>query len=114
MDDDIPYLSAPGSFEWDAGIEFGSALDRRFPGQDAHEFGLAVAYNDRGPLEPDAPIQALVMVVQGERDRTDWTWLVLINGTWWAATGGCDYTGWDCQSWLDWCEAIIRVVGPGR
>lgn len=39
----------------------------------------------------------------GERDSMDnWQWVVkLNNGCHYFVEGGCDYTGWDCQSWLE-------------
>jgi hypothetical protein len=35
----------------------------------------------------------------GENDGLDWiVWGVLKDGRYFIATGGCDYTGWDCRA----------------
>lgn len=40
--------------------------------------------------------------ITGERDEKDWHWLVgFQDGKVGYITGGCDYTGWDCQSFLN-------------
>jgi hypothetical protein len=37
--------------------------------------------------------------VDGERDECDWFWVLkLKSGQFAYLQGGCDYTGWDCQS----------------
>lgn len=37
--------------------------------------------------------------VYGENDEADWYWIIKMkDGTWGLGQGGCDYTGWDCQS----------------
>jgi len=42
----------------------------------------------------------VLAVIEGENDGENWHWLLLLNdGTFAYLTGGCDYTGWDCQSW---------------
>lgn len=44
-------------------------------------------------------IQSIVAEVCGENDGCDWYWLLLMKGgAFKFAQGGCDYTGWDCQS----------------
>jgi len=34
----------------------------------------------------------------GANDESDWYWILTVDGKTYYATGGCDYTGWDCQS----------------
>lgn len=59
-------------------------------------------------------IQQVLAVIEGENDGANWHWVLqlkpesAVDGKWFAyLTGGCDYTGWDCQSsassdfWLD-------------
>lgn len=49
-------------------------------------------------------------VVEGENDGPAWHWIVrLQDGSAWYLTGSCDYTGWDCQSWL----SASRLQNPG-
>ena len=62
-------------------------------------------YNDYGPAAR-LPITGLVLEQQGEHDGNNWIWRVTLgDGSTWIAEGGCDYTGWDCQSHLDWESA---------
>lgn len=50
-------------------------------------------------LEDD--IDQILAEVTGENDGCDWYWVLkLKDGTFVLLHGGCDYTGWDCQSSL--------------
>lgn len=41
----------------------------------------------------------IALELTGENDGAEWHWIVeLQDGTWAYVHGGCDYTGWDCQS----------------
>lgn len=45
-------------------------------------------------------IQKVLAVWEGENDEDDWRWVLqLKDGRFVFLQGGCDYTGWDCQSW---------------
>lgn len=45
-------------------------------------------------------IERILAVWEGENDREDWRWILqLKDGRFVFLRGGCDYTGWDCQSW---------------
>lgn len=45
-------------------------------------------------------IDMIVAEVCGENDGNDWYWILQMkDGTFANASGGCDYTGWDCQSY---------------
>lgn len=104
MDDvDVPPVVLPGSEgHWNA-YDHGDKLDRLFPGQDAFDLMYACQYNGWGPLTDGVGVVRLTMAQQGCNDEEDWIWFVeLTDGTVWQAMGGCDYTGWDCQSWLTW------------
>jgi hypothetical protein len=41
----------------------------------------------------------LYACVMGENDEYDWYWLIRKDKWFYYVQGGCDYTGWDCQSW---------------
>ncbi len=44
-------------------------------------------------------VAGLIAEVPGHNDEDDWFWVgKLKNGKFFGARGGCDYTGWDCQS----------------
>jgi len=52
-------------------------------------------------------IEKVLAVWTGEHDGDDWRWVIKVNkdcskangGRYVFVQGGCDYTGWDCQSW---------------
>ena len=47
-------------------------------------------------------VDKVLAVIEGENDKRDWHWVVrLKNHHLVYLRGGCDYTGWDCQSWAD-------------
>lgn len=104
MSDSYPIIELPGSETWERGYHWGSALAKAFPEQDAHELSSACVYNDYGPAATQRIIN-LVLLEQGENDGARWVWRVTFaDGTTWVAEGACDYTGWDCQSSLEWTE----------
>ena len=52
----------------------------------------------------------ILAVHEGENDEDDWRWILKVtpecakkngNMRFVFLQGGCDYTGWDCQSWAD-------------
>lgn len=106
MTDDYPIIRLPGDDQWVAGDDSGQKLDELFPGQDAWDFAIGCSYNDWGPLKDEGiGIASLVMIAQGENDGAEWEWEVKTSdGRSWHVQGGCDYTGWDCQSGLTWTE----------
>lgn len=87
---------------WTA-YELGDKLEKVFPDQDIMEFLLACEHNSSEATEiSDLAITEFKMLQQGEHDCKDWIWRITTeDGSEWVAIGGCDYTGWDCQSWLD-------------
>lgn len=52
-------------------------------------------------------IETVLAVWTGENDGDDWRWVIKVtkecakkhDGRYVFLMGGCDYTGWDCQSW---------------
>jgi len=102
MDDNVPHVMLPGSDAYWRSWEAADALEAQFPKQEARDFVYACHYNGAGPWN-DAVIVGLLCVEAGENDERPWIWLVALdNGAHWWAVGGCDYTGWDCQSYLEW------------
>jgi hypothetical protein len=44
-------------------------------------------------------VERVLAVIEGEPDGPDYHWILLLkDGRHAYLTGGCDYTGWDCQS----------------
>lgn len=73
--------------------------------------------NDIGITQFD--IAEVVAIWEGQNDGDDWRWIVKLAGGGYAyIRGGCDYTGWDCQSfaWMsrqDNAEACVGVDPSG-
>lgn len=63
---------------------------------DWYDLSYALQYNDvTGPSQ----IKRGLSCIEGCNDEEDWHWLVeLEDNTIAYLRGGCDYTGWDCQS----------------
>jgi hypothetical protein len=63
----------------------------------------AVSYNGGLDLEL---VKGVVACVYGENDEAYWHWILKMkDGKYGYAVGGCDYTGWDCQSWFNFVPA---------
>ena len=57
------------------------------------------AFECNGLSETLDNIDVIVAEVCGENDGVDWYWILQMkDGTFGNASGGCDYTGWDCRS----------------
>ncbi len=63
-------------------------------------------------------IERVLAVNEGTHDDRDWYWVILLrDGRYVYLQGGCDYTGWDCQSSADTAfyptaeEAACGTVG---
>ena len=64
---------------------------------DMDDIGYAFKYNSLADRLND--IDVIVAEVCGANDEYDWYWILQMkNGTFSWASGGCDYTGWCCQS----------------
>lgn len=62
---------------------------------------LQLAIENNAINEDIDNITHIVAEVCGENEEYDWYWIVkLKNGKFKLIWGGCDCTGWDCQSWL--------------
>lgn len=100
----ITLTATPKQNSWNDGWNIGTILEHFFPNEDPINFAQACAYNDWGPVLKDGSLQieGLLMLEEGEHDGDECVWLVRASGHHFIATGGCDYTGWDCQSHLRW------------
>lgn len=62
------------------------------------DIGSAIDHNGN---HHESPVVEVILEILGENDAADWHWIVkLENGRYAYGWGGCDYTGWDCQSAL--------------
>lgn len=72
-----------------------------------HEFKTAIDCN-HCPI-PQEQIKYIEVIVVGERDGGPWVWKISDSEQWFnhagktfIGVGTCDYTGWDCQSGIEW------------
>lgn len=57
-------------------------------------------------------ITEILANIEGQNDGNNWIWIVALdNGKFAYLEGGCDYTGWDCQSSLD--STILNTPTDG-
>lgn len=64
---------------------------------DAYDLEACLQYNNVGFKDTD--VAERLLTIKGENDVHEWHWIVrLHDGRWAYVVGGCDYTGWDCQS----------------
>lgn len=57
-------------------------------------------------------IKNVIAVWEGENDGDDWRWILLMDdGRYVFLQGGCDYTGWDCQSWAT--HSVVNTPEEG-
>lgn len=61
-------------------------------------------YNQQpAPLDDVLHVESVLAIWEGRNDAEDWRWVLkLITGEFVLLRGGCDYTGWDCQSWASY------------
>lgn len=81
-----------------------------------YDLGAAFRYHN---LEVASKPVEIVLELTGQNDGAEWHWILrLEGGTYAYVTGGCDYTGWDCQSSAsvyeaDTFEDILMQVSEG-
>ncbi len=98
-----PLINIASAVDWNETYEAGEKLDKQFPNQDAWDFLSAVRHNGHPFGEEPPAITDIKMTKQGANDEGSWEWKVsFANGDIWKVEGWCDYTGWDCQSGIDW------------
>jgi hypothetical protein len=100
---DAPLVPIPGSETWADGYHLGTLIEARFPDVDGYDFGQAWGLAEGGPEGKE--IKNVAMLQQGENDGPNWVWAVFFDeDDIWILSGGCDYTGWDCQAGADWTK----------
>ena len=53
----------------------------------------------------NSTVDKIIACIPGANDEENWYWLVTDKtGDIWYISGGCDYTGWDCQSHLNYIK----------
>ena len=50
----------------------------------------------------------VLLEITGENDEADWHWIVTTTSGFAYISGGCDYTGWDCQSGAERFDAATQ------
>lgn len=96
----LKYALTAGQRSWDDPTDLAYALD-----------------NNTVKASSDTVTQVLGYI-PGENDGPDWHWLVKLGNDKIAyLRGGCDYTGWDCQSYVsmvneyDTLEQALSTLG---
>ncbi len=88
-----------------------------------YDLVAALEYNPDAGITVDQ-IDKVLAVVEGERDESDWRWILKLKkgapAKFAFLQGGCDYTGWDCQSWAkaEFASTALKAAayaktGPG-
>jgi hypothetical protein len=92
--------------KWEDGYEWGAFVERTFPGQECWDLCQCINYNiDELMFANFADVTCLQV---GQGDESNWHWKVtLASGRIIVIVGGCDYTGWDCQSWGNYKEVVL-------
>lgn len=50
----------------------------------------------------------VLLEITGENDEASWHWIVKTTSGFAYISGGCDYTGWDCQSGAERFDAATQ------
>lgn len=104
------FVFIEGSDEYWSAYQEADKLEKLFPEQCAYDFIMACEYNNELDFLKEKEIITFELIRQGENDGSNWCWLVtfkhesynnFIDIDSFIYIGGCDYTGWDCQSHLD-------------
>lgn len=67
-----------------------------------YDFGACLQYNPQPFIIEN--VKKVLAIIEGDNDGPDWHWVVALRGegnVFVYMRGGCDYTGWDCQSWAE-------------
>lgn len=104
------FVFMEGSDEYWRAYQEADKLEKLFPEQCAHDFILACEYNNELDFLKEKEIINFELIHEGQNDGTNWCWLVTfkqpdywndIETRSYIYIGGCDFSGWDCQSHLD-------------
>ena len=104
----FPLIAIKGSESYANAYEKGKEWEKRWPGQDCSSLAYAIAYNgDSVPPEIASLVpEEIVLLDEGENDERQWVWAITFTDSryrgWWVVYASCDYTGWDCQSSMNW------------
>lgn len=92
--------------KWENAYDWGQFLEGAFPGQECYDLACCIGYHiDELQF---ANFSDVTCLKEGANDESDWHWKVtLASGRILVIIGGCDYTGWDCQSWGDYTEVKL-------
>lgn len=72
-----------------------------FEGED-YDLSTALVYCSQSYPHTIEDVKKILAVIEGTNDEESWHWLVeLRDGRYAYITGGCDYTGWDCQGYVE-------------
>lgn len=64
-----------------------------------YDLSACCNYNDVGGGFRLEDVAYVLAQITGENDGPDWHWIIAMKDHTYAyVAGGCDYTGWDCQS----------------
>lgn len=80
-----------------------------------YDLHACLEYNPQNAFNVD-DIASVLAVYEGQNDSTDWRWLIQLKDNQFVyLRGGCDYTGWDCQSWASGItvadiKAVVRTM----
>ena len=92
--------------KWSDGYDWGAFVDRTFPDEEAFDLCHCINHNIEELLYANFSDVKCLQV--GANDQNDWAWKVtLASGRIIVILGGCDYTGWDCQSWGNYKEVQL-------
>ena len=71
---------------------------------DNYDLSAACEYNS---LDSSDLVEE-ILEITGENDEASWHWIVKTTSGFAYISGGCDYTGWDCQSGAERFDAATR------
>ena len=80
---------------------------------------LDYAMREHPEARPSSDIVEVLAVIEGANDGPNWHWLLALEHNFTYITGGCDYTGWGCQSGAEKFEAptlteCLALVGEAE
>lgn len=76
--------------------------ERRAKEEILGSWDLPYAMSEHGLDDLLSRTEKIVLELTGQNDGAEWHWIVTTTTGFAYIVGGCDYTGWDCQSH---CEA---------
>ena len=71
---------------------------------DNYDLSAACEYNNIDSSD----LVDVLLEITGENDEASWHWIVKTASGYAYISGGCDYTGWDCQSGAERFDAATQ------